>query len=148
MSKIVCGLDCETDDPLLKTAGWSWKYGKGYILNTALYYEAEDRVEVIAGLHNNNCPYTPFERNVYNNQIVALLTSPDVIIVGANLMYDIGWLLYEYGMSTYDVKCSFIDVLQAESNDTIVLMTCAGQDLGNKDATHRLIITAKYLKSS
>lgn len=115
MSKRVIGLDCETYDPLLKTAGWSWKYGKGYILNTALYYEAEDRVEVIAGLHNNNCPYTPFERNVYNNQIVALLTSPDVIIVGANLMYDIGWLLYEYGMSTYDVKCSFIDVLQAES---------------------------------
>ena len=45
-------------------------------------------------------------------------------------------------------KIDMRDVLQAESNDTIVLMTCAGQDLGNKDATHRLIITAKYLKSS
>ena len=114
MSKIVCGLDCEVSDPLLKTKGYSWKYEEGYILNTALYFEAEDRVEVIAGLHNANCPYTPFERNVYNNQVVALLRNPEVIIVGANLQYDIGWLLHEYDMTTYDVKCSFVDVLQAE----------------------------------
>ena len=115
MSRRLVGLDIETVDPDLKTAGWSWKYGHGYILNTALYFEDEDRVEVIAGLHNTNCPYDSYERKSGNNKICALLTDPDVSIVGANLQYDIGWLLYEYGMSTYDVKCSFVDCLQAES---------------------------------
>lgn len=115
MSKIVCGLDCETVDEDLKTSGWSWKYGQGYILNTALYYEAEGEVKVIAGLHNENCPYDLADRQCANKEIIDLLTNPNVSIVGANLQYDIGWLLYEYGMSTYDVKCSFIDVLQAES---------------------------------
>lgn len=115
MSKRVIGLDIECYDPLLKTAGWSWKYGHGYVLNTALYFEDDDRVEVIAGLHNTNCPYDDFAREVDNGLIKDLLRDPNVSIVGANLQYDIGWLLYEYGMSTYDVKCSFIDVLQAES---------------------------------
>ena len=39
MSKRLVGLDCEVADPLLKTAGYSWKYGQGYILNIALYYD-------------------------------------------------------------------------------------------------------------
>lgn len=115
MSKRVIGLDIECYDPLLKTAGYSWKYNQGYILNTALYYEAEDKVEVIAGNHNQNTPYTDGERHTENRKIIELLKSPDVCIVGANLQYDIGWLLYEYNMSTYDVKCSFVDVLQAEA---------------------------------
>ena len=115
MSKIVVGLDIETVDPLLKTAGYSWKYNQGFILNTALYFEAEDKVEVIAGLHNVNCPFSDGEKHTENRKIVGLLQNPEVCIVGANLQYDIGWLLYEYNMTTYDVKCSFVDVLQAES---------------------------------
>lgn len=115
MSKAVYGLDIECYDPLLKTAGYSWKYNQGYVLNTALYYEAEDTIEVIAGLHNENCPLSETEKKLGNISIKTLLEDPDVCIVGANLQYDIGWLLYEYGMSTYDVKCSFVDVLQAEA---------------------------------
>ena len=42
MSKIICGLDIECYDNLLKKAGYSWKYNQGYILNTALYYEDKD----------------------------------------------------------------------------------------------------------
>lgn len=114
MSKRIIGLDIETYDPLLKTAGYSWKYGQGYILNTALYYEDEDRVAVVAGIHNGNCPYDGQARKQQNSVIASLLKSTDVILVGANIIYDLGWLLHEYGMSTYDVKCSFIDVLQAE----------------------------------
>lgn len=114
MSKIVVGLDCETHDPLLKTKGYSWKYNEGYVLNTALYYEAEDKVKVIAGLHNDNCPSSKEKRQAENAEIVGLLQNPNVCIVGANITYDLGWLLYEYGMSTYQVKCSFVDVLIAE----------------------------------
>lgn len=116
MSKRVIGLDIESYDPLLKTQGYSWKYGQGYILNTALYYEDRDTVAVIAGIHNDNCPYDKQTREEDNRMCIEmLLCNPDVCIVGANLQYDIGWLLYEYGMTTYDVKCSFVDVLQAES---------------------------------
>ena len=115
MSKRVVGLDIETFDPLLKTSGWSWKYGQGYILNTALYYEDTDEVKVIAGLNNENCPFDLIDRQCDNKEIIDLLTDSNVCIVGANLQYDIGWLLYEYKMSTYDVKCSFVDVLQAEA---------------------------------
>ena len=116
MAKMVIGLDIETYDPLLKTAGYSWKYGScGYVLATALYFEAEDKISVVAGLINDNCPWDTQARKDANELIKSLLKNPDVLIVGANLQYDIGWLLYEYGMSTYDVKCSFIDVLQAEA---------------------------------
>lgn len=115
MSKQIVGLDIETYDSLLKVSGYSWKYNEGCILCTALYFEKEDRLEVIAGTHNKNCPFCEEDRILQNRKIVSLLTNPDVIIVGANIIYDLGWLLYEYGMSTYDVKCSFIDVLQAEA---------------------------------
>ena len=115
MSKRVVGLDIETYDPLLKTAGYSWKYNQGFILNTALYYEDKDKVAVVAGLHNDNCTFSEAQRKVDNLEITQLLKDPEVCIVGANLQYDIGWLLYEYKMSTYDVKCSFVDVLQAEA---------------------------------
>lgn len=114
MAKLVVGLDCETVDELLKTAGYSWKYNQGYVLATALYFEAEDKISVVAGLNNDNCPWDAQARKDANELIKSLLKNPDVAIVGANLQYDIGWLLYEYGMTTYDVKCSFIDVLQAE----------------------------------
>lgn len=114
MAKIVIGADCETNDELLKTQGYSWKYNQGYVLCTALYYEAEDRIDVIAGLHNPNCPYTERQRIEQNQILKDILTNPDVMLVGANITYDLGWWLYELGMSTYEVKCSLVDVLIAE----------------------------------
>lgn len=115
MNKRIIGLDIETHDPLLKTAGYSWKYNQGYVLATALYYEDKDKVSVIAGIHNDNCPYDKQTREEDNRLCIEmLLRNPDIIIVGANIIYDLGWLLYEYGMSTYEVKCTIIDVLQAE----------------------------------
>ena len=115
MAKQIVGIDCEVSDPLLKVSGYSWKYNEGYILNTALYFEEEDRLEVVAGTHNENCPFCEEDRILQNRKIMGLLMNPDVILVGANIIYDLGWLLYEYGLSTYNVQCSFIDVLQAEA---------------------------------
>ena len=34
------------------------------------------------------------------------------------------------------------NILKEEKRDTIVIMTCAGVDLGDGDATHRLLVTA------
>lgn len=115
MSKRLVGLDIETKDPLLKTRGWAWKYKQGYILNTALYYDATDEIKVVAGLNNENTPFSKEERVQQNKEIIALLKDANVCIIGANILYDVGWLLYEYEMVTFDVKCSFVDVLQAES---------------------------------
>ena len=98
MSKRVVGLDIETFDPLLKTSGWSWKYGQGYILNTALYYEAEDKVAVIAGIHN----YTTltYEDTLIMGEELAPLITPDeddpkamrfdALMYGIELAYLIG----------------------------------------------------------
>ena len=40
---------------------------------------------------------------------------------------------------------SMDEILKAEKENTIIIMTCAGEDLGGGDATHRLILTAKAL---
>lgn len=56
-----------------------------------------------------------------------------------------------YGDSSYRVSgiqteqkenIKMQDILKAEREDTIVIMTCAGELLENGDATHRLIVTA------
>ncbi|MBR2998567.1 sortase [Candidatus Saccharibacteria bacterium] len=56
-----------------------------------------------------------------------------------------------YGNKTYEIiqidyraksEISMNKLLASSENDTIIIMTCAGQDLGDGDATHRLIITA------
>lgn len=114
MSKIVCGIDCETYDPKLKTAGWSWKYNEGYILCTSIFYESLDEVKIIPGIHNDNCTYSEEERINKNEIVKDLLKNENVIIIGANIIYDIGWLLHEYNMTTYDVKAKLIDVLMAQ----------------------------------
>ena len=80
-----------------------------------MYYEDTDEVKVMAGLNNENCPFDLIDRQCANKEIIDLLTDSNVCIVGANILYDLGWLLYEYNMTVYDVKCSFVDVLQAES---------------------------------
>lgn len=42
-------------------------------------------------------------------------------------------------------KIDMHEVLKAEPEDTIILMTCAGKDLGNRDSSHRLMIKAMAL---
>lgn len=42
-------------------------------------------------------------------------------------------------------KILMSEILKNEENDTLVIMTCAGTLLDNKDSTHRLIITATRL---
>jgi DNA polymerase I-like protein with 3'-5' exonuclease and polymerase domains len=120
------GLDIETYDPYLKggksavvneddsteARGYSWKYDVGYILITALYYFDEDRLAFVKG---KNLCFDQSDAAAGYREIKNLLLDPDVSIVGANLQYDIGWLLYELGLTVYDIKCSFIDVLSAEA---------------------------------
>ena len=43
----------------------------------------------------------------------------------------------------YESMINMNEILKAEDEKTLVVMTCAGEDLGNGDSTHRLIVTAK-----
>lgn len=99
------GLDIETDDPCLKDRGKqkakgpSWIFGEGRVICTGLYNGKETKA---------------FEGNG-GDFVRKLLLRDDVTIVGANIQYDMGWLLSSFGMDSYDVRCSFIDVAIVES---------------------------------
>lgn len=66
----------------------------------------------------------------------------DEVKVGDQIIYN----NVEYKVADMEVvKKSDVDMtnlLKAEKEDTLVLMTCAGEPVGQKDATHRLIVTA------
>lgn len=42
-------------------------------------------------------------------------------------------------------EISMRELLKSSEVDTLVIMTCSGEDLGNGDATHRLIVTAEII---
>lgn len=56
---------------------------------------------------------------------------------------------HSYRITNIEVRkkseISMTNVLRAEEKDTLVLMTCAGESLGNDDYSHRLIITAEVV---
>lgn len=58
---------------------------------------------------------------------------------------------FTYNNTTYRIRnietlpkseISMTKILQAEEQETVIIMTCAGTPLPNRDATHRLIISA------
>lgn len=95
------GIDIETVDPLLKTQGTSWIFGKGKILCTALHYKDTKETKVLLG-----CP----------ESIVSLLLDPSIILVGANISYDIGWICAHLNFPVKDIQCSLFDVITLESH--------------------------------
>lgn len=66
----------------------------------------------------------------------------DQVKVGETFTYDN--VLYQVkSLETLPkADISMTNILKAEDEATIILMTCAGDPLPNQDATHRLIITA------
>lgn len=66
----------------------------------------------------------------------------DKTSVGDEIVYDNN--IYHIISSEVLIKqdINMIKLLKKASRDTLVIMTCAGEDLGGGDATHRLIVTA------
>jgi DNA polymerase I-like protein with 3'-5' exonuclease and polymerase domains len=94
------GLDIETYDPYLTDKGASWVYGEGVIIVTGLY---NNRLKTAYALNGNG-----------GERIRSLLINPDVTLIGANIVYDIGWLCYEHGLTAKQVLCGLIDISIAE----------------------------------
>jgi DNA polymerase I-like protein with 3'-5' exonuclease and polymerase domains len=97
--KRIIGIDIETDDPHLTTKGPSWVWDTGKILCVGLH----DGEEILA------------IDGAGGVRVKQLLLSNDVILVGANLAYDIGWLLYAHGLKAEELRCELVDVAVAES---------------------------------
>jgi DNA polymerase I-like protein with 3'-5' exonuclease and polymerase domains len=95
------GIDTETHDPHLNTKGASWVYGAGEIIVTGLY---NAQTKVRKAIDGNG-----------GQTVKKLLLDPKVTLVGAKIVYDLGWLCYEHRLKATDVKCSFIDVAIAEA---------------------------------
>ena len=56
---------------------------------------------------------------------------------------------HSYKITNIEVRekseISMVNILRAEEKDTLILMTCTGESLGNDDYSHRLIITAEVV---
>ena len=66
----------------------------------------------------------------------------DKLQIGEEVIYD-GTIYYIYSSEVVEKTAIDMNELLAKTDqDTLVIMTCAGTNLGNGDATHRLIVTA------
>jgi DNA polymerase I-like protein with 3'-5' exonuclease and polymerase domains len=96
------GLDIETHDPHLTDKGASWVYSEGEVIVTGLY---DAQTGVKRALDGNG-----------GKTVKNLLLNPNVTLIGANIVYDLGWLCYEHKLKAKEVKCSLIDVSIAEAS--------------------------------
>jgi DNA polymerase I-like protein with 3'-5' exonuclease and polymerase domains len=94
------GLDLETHDPHLTDKGVSWVYGEGKI--------------IVTGIHNKQTGEKTSLDGNGGKTVKKLLLDKNTALVGANIVYDLGWLCYEHGLAAKDVTCSLIDVSMAE----------------------------------
>ena len=66
----------------------------------------------------------------------------DAVVIGNNIIYNDKSYKVEDIETKEKSEINMKKLLAAARKDTIVLMTCAGDYIGEGDATHRLIITA------
>jgi DNA polymerase I-like protein with 3'-5' exonuclease and polymerase domains len=95
------GIDIETHDPCLTDRGVSWVYGEGSVLCTGLYQAATGVKKALPGAGGAT--------------VRKLLLDKNVCLVGANIVYDLGWLCYELKLRADEVRCGLIDVALAEA---------------------------------
>lgn len=63
--------------------------------------------------------------------------------IGDEIIYDLMKYIVKKVEILEKTEISMDKLLLPAEKDTIILMTCAGESLGDRDATHRLIITAE-----
>lgn len=132
----VIGLDTETKDPELTTSGPGWARGVGHIIGASL--SVEDGSSWYFPMRHESCP----EWNLDPDQVLNYLrytlggTQPKV---GANLIYDIGWLRQEnvhVGGRLYDIQ--FAEALLNSEAPDVTLEGLALQYLGQGKVTSEL----------
>jgi DNA polymerase I-like protein with 3'-5' exonuclease and polymerase domains len=94
------GFDIETHDPYLTDKGAGWVYDEGEVIVCGLFDAQTGKKRALDG--NGGAT------------IKKLLLNKNVVLVGANIVYDIGWLCYEHRLTAKEVACGLIDVSMAE----------------------------------
>jgi DNA polymerase I-like protein with 3'-5' exonuclease and polymerase domains len=94
------GIDTETHDPLLTDTGAGWTHGVGSVLVTGLFNAQTGKKTALNGSGGK--------------RVLSLLADSGAVLVGANIVYDIGWLASEHGLAAKDIRCGLVDVSMAE----------------------------------
>lgn len=84
----------ECYEPLDKDMGWAWKYDRGHTVRTIV-----------------NGRELKFNGGA---EVRGILTDSGSVVAGYDVMYALGWLLYEFKMGVNEVKAGIWDILQAE----------------------------------
>lgn len=98
--KKLYGIDIECDDPDLLDRGASWVYGRGEILCVSVFNYQTGKNTFIEGVGNKK-------------SLVRLMQNENAVLVGHNIVYDIGWLEYELGIQG-GTKAILLDTMIAE----------------------------------
>ena len=129
----VIGVDTETFDPELRTAGPGWGRGRGHIIGISL--AVEDGSSWYFPMRHETCP----EQNLDPAAVLGFMrhTLGDARPkVGANLIYDVGWLAWEgvpVGGRLYDVQ--FAEALLNSETPRTDLDSLAEKYLGRGKVT-------------
>lgn len=127
--------------------------GTAYTIDGALAIPSIDLVSGVTALelkdHKLNTPDTIVGSYAKNPNKTFLIGHSSTIfknLYQVNTNDSIFYNNAEYKIVNIEIlKKSDIDmskILKAEEKDTIVIMTCAGETVGEHDASHRLIVTA------
>ena len=134
-------------------AGLGLPDGTAYTIDGGLAIPSINLVSGVATLelenHKLNTPDTIVGSYTRNTNKTFLIGHSSTIFKNLNQVNTNDSIFYnnvEYKISNIEIlKKSDIDmnkILKAEEKDTIIIMTCAGNPVGEKDASHRLIVTA------
>lgn len=102
-------IDTETYDPNLLTHGPGWPTNNGHIVGVSV--AADPQHAWYFPIRHEVQPEDNMKPKKVLRWLKDILTTPNVTKIGANLLYDLGWLLAE-GIK---VKGPFVDVLYAEA---------------------------------
>jgi DNA polymerase I-like protein with 3'-5' exonuclease and polymerase domains len=94
------GIDLETHDPCLTDRGASWVYGEGGIIVCGVFNARTGKKTALVGGGGA--------------AVKKLLLDDSVVLAGANIVYDLGWLCHEHHLAAKQVLCSVVDVSMAE----------------------------------
>jgi DNA polymerase I-like protein with 3'-5' exonuclease and polymerase domains len=139
-SAVMISLDTETKDPELTTAGPGWARHKGHIVGVSLAAQARDGTQGkwYFPMRHEVCP----EENLNPDNVLDFLRhylgNPYTGKIGANLIYDLGWLAEE----NVTVRGPMHDIQFAEAlidnNAFVSLEILAGKYLGLRKDTDLL----------
>lgn len=102
-------IDCETKDPELLEKGPGWARGKGHLVGVSI--GAPDGGKWYFPMRHEVEPEYNLDPEIVIRYLKETLGNPNQPKVGANLMYDVGWLEY----SGIAVKGELVDVQYAEA---------------------------------